>query len=158
MISASRLDDDSRSFAELQFHSLTQIYHQSRIYRQSLVRCLVFSLVRPLVRSWPYRVAPAAGKSFGIHIICPIPCWRWYHVHPYPYLPSANKYRKTPSTSQLHILSLQMGRTVLLNKENYSSASLSSKHFGQGGNVGTLGIYSIMIINQQQLFDPCDGL
>ena len=41
------------------------------IYRQSLVRRPVFSLVRLLVRPWPYRVAPAAGDSFGAHI-CPM--------------------------------------------------------------------------------------
>ena len=42
------------------------------MYRQSLVCRPVFSLVRLLVRPWPYRVAPAAGESFGAHI-CPIP-------------------------------------------------------------------------------------
>ena len=35
------------------------------IYRQSLVRRPVFSLVRLLVRPWPYRVAPAAGESLA---------------------------------------------------------------------------------------------
>ena len=31
------------------------------------------SLIRLLVRSWPYRLAPAAGESCDAHI-CPIPC------------------------------------------------------------------------------------
>ena len=60
------------------------------MYRQNFVRRPVFSLVRLLVRPWPYRVAPAAGKSFGAHI-CPIPCSLCRlmpsHVHPYPHGP-----------------------------------------------------------------------
>ena len=63
------------------------------IYRQSLVRRAVVSLVRVLVRPWPYRLAPAAGKSCGAHI-CPIPCSLYHlmpsHVHPYPHGPPEN--------------------------------------------------------------------
>ena len=57
MISPSRLDDDSRNFDDISSTNLPEIY------RQSLVRRPVFSPVRLLVRSWPYRVAPAAGES-----------------------------------------------------------------------------------------------
>ena len=64
-----------------------------QIYRQSLVRRPFFSLVRLLVRPWPYRVAPAAGESFGAQI-CPTPCSLCHfmpsHVHPYPHGPPAN--------------------------------------------------------------------
>ena len=141
MISASRLDDDSRSFAELQFHSLTQIYHQSRIYRQSLVRCLVFSLVRPLVRSWPYRVAPAAGESSGARI-CPIPSMLAMPSHAISCTPippwSSSKCRKTPSTNQLHVFAFHVGRSVWLNKDYCLNTSSSSKFFRQGRNVWNL--------------------
>ena len=65
------------------------------IYRRSLARRPVFSLVRHLliVRPWRYREAPAAGESFGAHI-CPIPCSLCHpmpsHVHPYPHSPPGN--------------------------------------------------------------------
>ena len=65
----------------------------SEIYRQSLVRRPVFSLVRLLVRRWTYRAAPAAGESFGAHI-GHIPCSLCHlmtsYVHPYPHGPPAN--------------------------------------------------------------------
>ena len=67
MISLSRLDDDSCSFYDISSTILPEIY------RQSLVRRPVFSLVRLLVKPWPYCLAAAAGKSCGAHIY-PIPC------------------------------------------------------------------------------------
>ena len=67
LISPSRLDDDSWILYDISSTILQEIY------RQSLVRRPVFSLLRLLVRPWPYRVALAAGESFGAHI-CPIPC------------------------------------------------------------------------------------
>ena len=67
VIVSPSLDDDSRNF-----YDITSTI-SPEVYRQSLVRRPVFSLVRLLVRPWPYRVAPAAGESFGAHIR-PIPC------------------------------------------------------------------------------------
>ena len=87
MISPSRLDDDSCSFYDISSTFLPEIY------RRSLVRHPVFSLVRLLVRPWPNRVAPVAGESFGAHI-CPIPCSLCRlmpsPVHPYRHGPPAN--------------------------------------------------------------------
>ena len=87
MISPSRLDDDSSNFYDISSTNLPEIY------RLSLVRRPVFSLVRLLVRPRPVRVAPAAGESFGAHI-CPIPCSLCHlmssHIHPYPHGPPAN--------------------------------------------------------------------
>ena len=113
-----------------------------QIYRQSLVRRPVFSLVRLLVRPWPYRVAPAAGESFGAHI-CPILCSLYHlmpsHVHPYPHGPPVNKCRNTPSTNQLHVLAYQVGRSVWLNKDYcLNTSSSSSEFFRQGGNAWNL--------------------
>ena len=118
------------------------------IYRQSLVRHPVVSLVRLFVRPWPYRVAPAAGESFGAHI-CPMP---WYlchlmpsHVHPYPHGPPANvptlpePINCTYSRSKWAVRSGWTRITVwtLLPLQTFS------------GRVGTLGIQSILMTNQQ---------
>ena len=67
VISPSRLDDDpwhSYDICSTNF---------PKLYRQSLVRRPVFSLVGLLVRPWPYRLAPAAGESCVAHKF-PIPC------------------------------------------------------------------------------------
>ena len=47
---------------------------------QRLVRRPVFSLVRLLVRPWPYRVTPAAGESCIAHK-SPIPCWLCHQMY-----------------------------------------------------------------------------
>ena len=52
------------------------------------------------------------------------------------------------STNQLHAFSFRVGRAVLLNKDYCLNTSSSSKI---ADKVGTLGIYSILITNQQQL-------
>ena len=106
-----------------------------QIYRQSLVRRPVFSLVRLLVRPWPYRVAPAEGESFGAHI-CPIPCSTPSHAISCTPIPpwSSSKCRNTPSTNQLHVFAFQVGRSVWLNKDYCLNTSSSSKFFRQGGN------------------------
>ena len=106
------------------------------IYRQNLVRRAVFSLVRLLVRPWPYRLAPAAGDSYGptyapsharYAIPCiPLPSW------------SSSKCRNTPSTNQLHVVSFKVGRSVLLNKDYCLNTSFSSKFFRQSGNAWNL--------------------
>ena len=107
-----------------------------QIYRQSLVRRPVFSLVRLLVRPWPYRVAPCRGRvrcrphmphpmlAMPSHAISctPIPPW------------SSSKCRNTPSTNQLHVFAFQVGRSVWLNKDYCLNTSSSSKTFRQGGN------------------------
>ena len=110
------------------------------IYRQSLVRRPVFSLVRLLVRSWPYGVAPAAGESF----------WRPTMPHPMLAMPShaisctptppwsSSKCRNTPSTNQLHVFAFQVGRSFWLNKDYCSNTSSSSQIFRQGGNACNL--------------------
>ena len=110
------------------------------IYRQSLVRRPVFSLVRLLVRSWPYGVAPAAGKSF----------WRPTMPHPMLAMPShaisctptppwsSSKCRNTPSTNQLHVFAFQVGRSVWLHKNYCLNTSSPCKNFRQGGNAWNL--------------------
>ena len=65
-ISPSRLDD-TQNFYDISSAILADIY------RQSLVRRPVFSLVRLLVRTWPYHLVPAIGEPCGADI-CPIPC------------------------------------------------------------------------------------
>ena len=84
--SPSRLDD-SQNFFDISSTILPEIY------RQSVVRRPIFSLVHVLDRPWPYRVPPAAGESFGAHI-CPIPCSLCHlmpsHVQAYPHGPPAN--------------------------------------------------------------------
>ena len=108
-----------------------------QIYRQSLVRRPVFSLVRLLVRPWPYRVAPAAGESFGAHI-CPIPCSLCHLMYTHIPSRSSSKCHNTSSTNQLHVFSFQVGRSVLLNKDYCLNTSSSSKVFRQGGNAWNL--------------------
>ena len=112
------------------------------IYRQSLVRRPVFSLVRLLVRPLPYRVAPAAGESFGAHIYYPIPCSLCHimpsHVHPYPHGPPGNVATLPAPINQLHVFAFQVGRLVWLNKEYCLNTSSSFKIFRQGGNAWNL--------------------
>ena len=57
----------------LKFHDDFSSTTLPEINRQVSFAAPSFSLVRLLVRPWPYRVAPAAGESCGAHI-CPIPC------------------------------------------------------------------------------------
>ena len=129
MISLSRLDDDSCSFYDISSTILPEIY------RQSLVRRPVFSLVRLLVKPWPYRVAPAAGESFGAHI-CPIPCSLYMPSHAISCTPISpvvlHKCRNAPSTNQLHVFAFRVGRSVLLNEDYRLNTSSSSKIFKQG--------------------------
>ena len=70
----------------------------ARICQKYIARVSFAAPSFPSYASWsghgrPYRVAPAAGESFGAHI-CPIPCSLCYfmpsHVHPYPHGPPAN--------------------------------------------------------------------
>ena len=76
----------------LKFYDISSTF-LAEIYRQSLVRRPVFSLVSLLVRPWPRRVTASAGEPFGAHV-CPIPCSLCHimpsHVHPYPHGPPAN--------------------------------------------------------------------
>ena len=51
---------------------------------------------------------------------------------------TSSKCRNTPSTNQPQAFPFQVGRSVLLNKENYSSTSSSFKIYGQGGNAWNL--------------------
>ena len=107
MISPSRLDDDSWHFYDISSTIL------SETYRQSLVRRPVFSLVRFLVRPWPYRLAPAAGESSGAHI-CPIPCSLCHlmppHVHPYlMILQQMSQHSQHQSTAPIRVPSGPFG-------------------------------------------------
>ena len=81
-----------------------------QIYRQSLVRRPVFSLVRLLVRPWPYRVAPAAGESFGAHI-CPIPCSLCHlkHTHTLMVLQQISQHSQHQSTARVLVPSGPFG-------------------------------------------------
>ena len=109
------------------------------IYRQSLVRRPVFSLVRLLVRpsgrgriAWllprASPVAPTCAPSRARYAISctPIPSW------------SSSKCRNTPSTNQLHVFAFQVGRSVWLNKDYCLNTSSSSNFFRQGGNAWNL--------------------
>ena len=144
IISPSRLDDDSRYF----YISST---FSSEIYCQSLIGRADFSFVRLLVRTWPYRPGSFRGRVL----------WRSHIPHPMLAIPShaisctpipswsSRKSRNTPSTNQLNVFSSQVGRSVLLNKD-YCLTLLPRPKFS--GRVGTLGIFSILITNQQLLF------
>ena len=106
-MSPSRLEDDSRIFYDISFTTLPEIY------RQSLVRRPVSSLVRLLVRPWPDRVAPSARESSSAHI-CPIPCslsnLTPSHVHSYPHCPPANVANSEhQSTPRIHVPSEPFG-------------------------------------------------
>ena len=116
--------------------------------RRSLVCRFVFSLVRLLVRPWPYRLAPAAGESYGAHIR-PILCslCRLMYTHTLMVLQQMSQHY---NTNQLHVFSFLVGRSVLLNKDYYFSTSSSFKIVGQGANAWK--IYSILMTIQQQLF------
>ena len=112
MISPSRLDDDSSNFYDISSTLLPGIY------RQSLVRRPVFSLVRLLDRPWPYRVAlapvsPLAPKYAPSHARYAISCHLVYTHTPW----SSSKYRNTPSTNQLHVFASQVARSVWLKKD-----------------------------------------
>ena len=80
------------------------------IYRQSLVRRPVFSLVRLLVRPWPYHLAPAAGESFGAHI-CPIPCslCRLMYIHTLMVLQQMLQHSQHQSTARIRVPSGPFG-------------------------------------------------
>ena len=104
------------------------------IYRQSLVRRPVFSLVRLLVRPWPYRVAPAAGESFGAHIF-PIPCSPCHlmpsHVHAYPMvLQQLSQHSQHQSTARIRVPSGPFG----LVEKDYCLHFFLFQKFRQGGN------------------------
>ena len=108
MISPSRLDDDSSNFYDISSTNLPEIC------RQSLVRRPVFSLVRLLVRPWPYRVAPAAGESFGAHI-CPtsharyaISCHLMY-THTPMVLQQMSQHSQHQSTARIRVPSGPFG-------------------------------------------------
>ena len=95
IISPSRLDDDSSNFYDISSTNLPEIC------RQSLVRRPVVSLVRLLVRPWPYRVGPAAGKSCGCHF-CPIPCslCNLMYTHTLMVLQHASQHSQHQSTAR----------------------------------------------------------
>ena len=105
-----------------------------QIYRQSLVRRPVFSLVRLLVRPWPYRLAPAAGESFGAHMPQPMPAEPSYAILCTPIPPwSSSKCRNTPSTNQPHVFAFKVGRSVWLFEHLFLF-----QNFRQGGNAWDL--------------------
>ena len=112
------------------------------IYRQSLVRRPVFSLVRLLVRPWP---AVSRGSCRGRVL------WRPHMSHPMLSMPShaisrapippwsSSKCRNSPSTNQLHVFAFQVGRSVWLNKDYCLNTSFySSKIIKQGGTAWNL--------------------
>ena len=108
------------------------------ICRQSLVRHPVFSLVRLLVRPWPYRVAPAADESCGAHI-CPIPCWLCHlmSTHTLMGLQQMSQHCQYQSTARSLVPSGPFGlaeQGLLF----FSTSSSSSKIFGLGGNAWDL--------------------
>ena len=122
----------------LKFHHFSSTILPA-IYRQSLVRRPVFSLVRLLVRPWP---AVSRGSCRGRVL------WRPHMSHPMLSMPShaisctpippwsSSKCRNTPSTNQLHVLAFQVGHSVWLNKDN--CLNTSSNFFRQGGNAWNL--------------------
>ena len=110
----------------------------------------VISVVRLIVRPWPYRVAPAAGESFGAHI-CPVPCSLRHlmscHVHPHPHGPLVNvatlpaPINCTYSRSKWAVRS---GWTSITVRTLLPLPMLS-------GRVGTIGIHSILITNPRHI-------
>ena len=80
------------------------------MYRQSLVRRPVFSLVRLLVKPWPYRLAPAAGESCGAHI-CPILCSLCHlmYTHTLMVLQQMSQHSQHQSTARILVPSGPFG-------------------------------------------------
>ena len=130
MMSPPRLDDEFRNFYDVSFTMLPETYCPS------LVRRPASSFVRLLVRSWPSRLVPAAGESFGADI-CPIPCWLCHLMYTHT-LMVLQQMSNTPSTNQLHVFSFQVGRSVLLDKDYCLNTSSYSKIYGHGRNAWNL--------------------
>ena len=131
MISPSRLDDDS-------CYDISSTF-LPEIYRQSLVRRPVFSLVRLLVRPWPYRESPAAGEPAPTyapsHTRYAISCHVMY-THTPMVLQQMSKHSQ--STNQRHVFAFQVGRSVRQIKDYCLNTSSSSKMFRQGGHAWNL--------------------
>ena len=110
------------------------------IYRQSLG-----SPPRLFPRTPPSQAMPVSYGSCRGRVL-----WRPNMPHPMLAMPShaisytpippwsSSKCPNTPRTNQLHVLSFQVGRSVLLNKYDYSSTFSSSKIYEQGGNAWNL--------------------
>ena len=110
------------------------------IYRQSLVRHRIVSLVSFLVRPWPYRAAPAAGGTCGVCIYSiasshaipcyPIPTWTSRQVSQH------SQHRSLQAIS--FISPVRSGRSVLLDKIHCfrGICFLFQKGYGQGRNAG----------------------
>ena len=117
------------------------------IYRQSLVRRSCCFLLRLLIRPWPYYVAPAAGESCGAHI-CPIRCWLCQRMftHTFMVLHRMSQHSQYQSTARIIVPSGSFSRAEqrLLFQLFFLFHFLSDR-------VGTVGIYSIFVTNQQQL-------
>ena len=132
----------------MKFYDISSTF-LAEIYRQSLVRRPVFSLVSLLVRPWPRRVTASAGEPFGAHV-CPIPCSLCHlmYTHTLMVLQQMLQRSQHQSTARILVPSGPLGLaeqglpfwTLLLPLPKFS------------GRVRTLGIYSILITNQQQLF------
>ena len=136
MISPSRLDDGCRDFYEIISTNLPEIY------RQSLVRRPFFSLVRLMVRPWPYRghgriawllprASPLAPTYAPSHARYAISCHLMY-VHPFPHGPPANVATLPAPINCTYSSSKWAVRSYCLN------TSSSSKIFRQGGNAWNL--------------------
>ena len=111
-------------------------FYQKYVCRQSLVHRPVFSLVRLLVRLWPYRVAPAAGASFGAHI-CPIPCSLCHLMHTRTLMvrQQMSQHSQYQSTACILVPSWPFG---LAEQGLLFEHFFSSKIFRQGGNAWNL--------------------
>ena len=96
MMSPPRLDDEFRNFYHVSFTMLPETYCPS------LVRRPASSFVRLLVRSWPSRLVPAAGESFGADI-CPIPCWLCHlmYTHTLMVLKQMSQHSQHQSTARI---------------------------------------------------------
>ena len=131
-------------FSKLQYHKFARnISPESRSPLRLFARAPHLSghgrIAWLLPRASP--VAPAYAPSRARYAISCRPISSW----------SSSTYHNTPSTNQLHVFSFQVGRSVLLRQ------GLLFQHFFflfqkfSARRVGTLGIYSLLITNQQQL-------
>ena len=121
--------------------SITSVPHFCRKYTRVWFAAPFFPLVGLLVKSWPYRVAPAVGESCGAHI-CPIPCWLCHlmYTHTLMVLQQMSHHSQHQSNARTSII-VPSGPFGLAEQEllfQHSTFSSSLKNDGQGGNAYNL--------------------
>ena len=124
-------------------------------YRQSLVRDPVFCLVSLLVRPWRYRAAPAAGEPYGVHVRSIPVTPKSSHVHPYPRGPQADE-EPVPAPIRYHKSRSKWAVRFCCTRKTVLRHVLPLPKIAV--RVGTLGVHSIFITNQQTSKITCRSM